>query len=171
MATNLLEVTTGGTWSPDTGFNTNALDPTQFKIIFSRLPGYVFFCQSITVPTMSLPEIDRASPMLNHSEVGERVEFGNLQMQMILDSKLDNYKALYRWMKDLSVLGKGSATTSGALLTLGNGNNIEFVNVWPTNIGAILFTSTPDIVQYALSEVEFGYDYFHFPDDPQLVLT
>ena len=158
-------------WTPEGGFNTNALDPAKFKIIFTRIPNYVFFCQAVTLPALNLGIAPRPSQMIDYTEVGEKIDFGNLTIQMILDSRLDNYKALFSWMKDLSVIGKGVGTTSNAILTLGDGNDIEFVNIWPSNIGSILFTSLQDVVQYAISDVTFNFDYFHFPDIDKLKIV
>lgn len=165
----LNQIDTSNGWNSITGFNTNALDPTQFKITFTRLPNYVFFCQSIELPTVALPKANHATPYLDIEEIGDKIEFGNLVIQMILDSKLDNYKALYKWMFQLSNLGKGIAKESSALLTIGS-TVIEFDSIWPTSMGSVLFTSTPDVVQYAISQVEFNYNFFHFPDEPNMII-
>lgn len=149
-------------WNSNDGFNYNALDPTQFKISFSKIPHYSFFAQQVSIPSVNLPLAEYTSRMLKHQNIGEKLEFSNLNMTFILDTELKNYIEVLKWMKNLSVTGQiVSERESTAVLLINNAIEIQFVNIWPTSLGEVTFMSTPNVIEYVLCESVWNFDYFN----------
>jgi hypothetical protein len=159
-------------WTPDGGFNPNPLDPTQFKIMFSRIPRYTFSCQEIAIPSVDIQEVTFETSKLQLSNIGEKVEYGRFPMTFIIDENMYNYKEVYKWMLDITSTGNRpnpeTSSSSEATIIVGGKVAIRIYNVWPTSLGQVQFLSTPNIIQYATCPSEWNFDYFEFVDQVEL---
>jgi hypothetical protein len=170
--TNQINFVSPDLWTPETGFNPNPLDPTQFKISFSRIPRYTFSCQEISLPSVDIQEVEQPTSKLRLTNVGDSVQYGQLNMTFIIDENLYNYKEVYKWMIDATATGNRpfaeTASFSEAILTLGGKNHIRLVNIWPGSLGQVTFLSTPGIIEYATCPSVWHFDYFEFMDSVTL---
>jgi hypothetical protein len=52
--------------------NPNYLHPNKFQLNFARLPNIQYFCQTVTVPGISLSEIPQNTPFVDLYRPGEK---------------------------------------------------------------------------------------------------
>jgi len=161
---------------------TNYLQPTGFKVIISRrdFPNLQFYAQSINHPDVNLPATEvNFSRLQSVPFVGDKIEFGILTMDVLLDEDMNSYRELYNWMVSAtsrkhrltSEFGKGESPYESssyydmtvAVLSSHNNVNRTFIyrNSFPTSVGQIPFAAT-SAEPYISFPVTFRFDYFDF---------
>jgi hypothetical protein len=165
--------------------NINPLSPNGFQFSVIKLPEVTYFCQEVNLPDISLGVVDQGSPFSDIKLPGEKLQYGELLVQFIIDEDMSNYLAVHNWINALgfpkdnkqyrdwleqhdmlntSELQKGY---SDGVLTILNSNNIparsiKFVDLFPTNLSALNFMSTSTDVQYLVGSASFSYTYYEF---------
>jgi len=81
--------------------NINPLSPTGFRLSITKLPEISFFCQSATLPSMSLDPVEVGTPFSINKVPGELLSFENLTVNFIIDETMSNYSALWNWLAGL----------------------------------------------------------------------
>ena len=72
--------------------------PTQFKFGIHQLPKVEFFVTSVTLPTISLGVTRMNTPFKDIPIPGEKLDYGNLNVQFLIDENLENYITLHDWI-------------------------------------------------------------------------
>lgn len=160
--------------------NINYLQPTGFKVVIDRkkFGNLEFFAQSV-----SHPSVDIAAAPLQYSRVnlhmgGDKLSYGALTINLILDEGMESYVEVYDWVKRLveennttkldirNRLVSEEAPTTAVDITvsvLTSHNNaskrIRYIDCIPVSIGSVDFQATTDI-QYLTFAVTFEYSYF-----------
>jgi len=151
--------------------NYNILSPLAFRLDIERVPMATFFCQSVSVPGITLGEFEQQTPLINIPIPGDKLEFESLSATFLIDEDLANYIEVMNWMRGLGTpetleeydtLQKTSptydTTTNIAvakdaisditlhILTNSKNTNKEviFRDCFPTALGAIAFDSAAD---------------------------
>jgi hypothetical protein len=162
--------------------NPNFLQPNKFRLQFSRLPNIQYFCQSVTLPGISLSEIPQTNPFVDVFIPGEKPIYDILNVTFMIDENLTSWKEVHDWiramtfpvdfeeyknMRNLSsvIRNKTKPQYSDAKITvLSSSNNpiYEFVfyDVFPTTLSTIILstTDTPDNIPTA--DASFRYSYY-----------
>lgn len=165
--------------------NLNPLSPNGYTFLLHKLPGLSYFCQEITLPSITLPEITQFTPLTRIPIAGDQIDYDTLRVQFLVDEKMENYKAIHNWIVGLgfpenygqytNVIG-GSAIpgasevaasySDATLIIMGNNNTpiqtVEFSDCIPESLESITFTSTNQDVQYLVGSVSFRYSYYKF---------
>lgn len=164
--------------------NLTPLSPNGFNFSISKLPGVSFFCQQVQLPTITLGEIEQNNPFVNAAIPGEILTFDQLQIQFLVDIEMANYKSVYNWMIALGFPDKyeqyktyitGDTTNyselaknySDGTLQMLTGNNttaatVSFTDMFPVNIGSLMFQATNTDVQYLVGDATFRYTSYKF---------
>lgn len=156
---------------------TNYLEPTGFKVLISRekYPNLQFYAQAVSHPDMNLVETRVGYPRVSTvAFTGESLEFGPLNIDVLLDENMQSYRELYDWMERCVELehqqGNVDATVDNfynditvTVLTSHNNANrtFKYINCFPINLGAIPFTAQ-STGEYLTFPVTFRFDYFTF---------
>ena len=67
--------------------NPNFLQPNKFTLNFSRLPNTQFFCQSLSVPGISLSEVPQNTPFVDLYLPGEKAIYDLLNVTFFVDEE------------------------------------------------------------------------------------
>ena len=81
--------------------NINPLSPTGFTLSITKLPEISFFCQTATIPEMTLENLAVATPLSINKVPGELLRFGDLTVNFIIDENMTNYGAIWNWLVGL----------------------------------------------------------------------
>ena len=150
-----------------------------------RLPELSYFCQEVSLPSISLPEATQLNPFSKIPLAGDQIDFDTLRVQFLIDEKMENYKAIHNWIVGLGFPENNSQYTAAiegglllgadevaksysdaTLVILGNNNVpiqvIQFADCVPESLESITFTSTNQDVQYLIGSVSFRYTYYKF---------
>ena len=161
----------------------NPLSPNGFNFTLTKLPDVSFMCQRVLIPSISLASIDRSTPFINTPIPGEIMSFSELNIQFIVDEKMENYKSIYNWMVALGfpedhkqyssyVNSQGSTVYSelarnysDATVSVLNSQNIatnyfKFYDLFPISLDPVQFEATAMDVNYVIGSATFKYSYF-----------
>ena len=72
--------------------------PTQFRFGIHQLPKVEFFTVTANIPEISLGIANYATPFKDIPMMGDKVEYGQLNIGFIVDEYLENYLSLHEWM-------------------------------------------------------------------------
>lgn len=163
----------------------NPLSPNGFKFAIDKLPELTYFCQEVTIPDIILGEATQSTPFTSIPLPGDQVTYGTLSIGFLVDSNLANYKAIHNWITGLGfpinnkqytdfvsggrnpTIGEGGNAYSDGTMGLLDGQNnvianIHFVDLVPTALQGLSFTTTSQDVQYLVGRVDFRYTYYEF---------
>ena len=73
-------------------------DPTKFKFSITKLPKVEFFTTAANIPGINLGDAVFPTPLKTIPVQGDEVTFDNLEIQFIVDEKLENYRELHQWL-------------------------------------------------------------------------
>lgn len=167
--------------------NLNPLSPNGFRFNITKLPDVEFFCQEVNLPEMSLGATQQYTPLSDPWIPGDKLDFGELTLQFLVDAEMKNYKAIHHWLVGLGFPKTWQQYTNfikedeknqvselmqnysdGVLQILNNTNNpaqsIQFRDIFPTGLQSITFLSTSQDVQYIVGNATFRYSYYEFID-------
>ena len=156
--------------------NTSFLSPIGFKFTLNNFPEVNYFCQSATLPGISISAIDVATPLKNIQIAGDEVNFEELTIKFIVDENMKNWLSIYDWIIGLGFptpdaqheykkLKENSELTTDATLTILTGNmnpqiNFVFRECFPLSLSSIAFDSGGTDIDYVTADVSFRYDVY-----------
>jgi len=165
--------------------NINPLSPNGYLFSLQRLSTLSYFCQEVSIPAITLPEAMQVTPFSRVPLSGDQIDFEPLRIQFLIDSKMENYKAIHNWIIGLgfpedyaqytttiggavpaSLSEVAQSSSDATLVILGNDNNIiqtiQFADCIPQSLESITFTSTSQDVTYLIGSANFSYSYYKF---------
>ena len=162
--------------------NPNFLQPNKFQLNFSRLPNMQYFCQSVTLPGISMSEVPQNTPFLDVYLPGEKAIYDLLNITFMVDEMLTSWKEVHDWIRamtfpvdfseyrNLPNLNPNRIPTlkpqySDATITvLSSSNNpiykFIFYDVFPTTLSTIILSSTDGPDSIPTSDATFRYSYY-----------
>ena len=173
--------------------NRNYMSPLGFKLILTKTPKVDFLCQSANIPQISMGTAIQASYLKDIPVPGDKVLYDDLTVRFLVDEKMENYLAIYKWITGLGYpesLGQfkqlktddirtnASASDEGdpryfefsdATLQILNSNYkssvlVNFKDVFPIALSTLDFDVTTRDYNYFTAEVSFKYTIFNITD-------
>lgn len=158
--------------------NKNYLQPTGFKIVINRqnYPNMEYFASGVTHPGATVNAIELPIRRVTSVPIaGDKIEYGSLTVDMILDEDMEAYKEIQNWLERIvnegHVRAEASPTSTVVptyaditviILTSQNNKNVQikYKDCVPTTLGSIEFTSTAGDVTYPVTAVTFRFSSF-----------
>ena len=156
--------------------NTNFLSPIGFKFTLNNFPEVNYFCQSATLPGISISTIPVPTPLKQIELSGDEVTFEELSIKFIVDENMKNWLSIYDWIIGLGFptkegqekykkLSEDSELTTDATLTVLTSNmnpqiNFVFRECFPLSLTSIAFDSGGTDIDYVTADVTFRYDVY-----------
>jgi hypothetical protein len=151
--------------------NKNFLSPIGFQFAIQRLPNVNYFCTSASIPEISVGEVETQNPFIRLPTPGEKLAFGQLQLQFRVDEDLKNFQEIYDWLIGLgypdefqqraNVQANYGIFSDASLLITTNqykpNVDVKFVDLYPTSLSAVEFNIEQGDVEYLNANVSFSY--------------
>ena len=160
----------------DQPINTSFLSPIGFKFQLNNFPAVNYFCQSASLPGISISAIDVPTPLKTIAMAGDEVNFEELSIKFIVDENMKNWLSIYDWIVWLGFQTKegqakyaklaiASELTTDATLTVLTSNmnaqiHFRFKDCFPLNLSSIAFDSGGTDIDYVTADVSFRYDVY-----------
>lgn len=165
----------------NSGCPSNFLTGIGFQFQLVKYPKVSFFCQSATIPGISLAVATQSTRFNAIPYPGDEISFEDLDLEFIVDENMSNYITVHNWVKNLghpNSLGdiqelpgedlEDKTYSDGILFILDSNFNkkfkIVFKDLFPTNIGSLRFQSTATDVQYFTVSANFKYTIYDIYD-------
>ena len=164
--------------------NLNFLSPIGFRFQLQRAPNVEYFCQSVTMPTLSINEVPQPSAFVNIPRPGDKVTYGELTIRFRIDEDMTNYLELHDWIvalghpddlsqfKSLNPMTPGARSegfqdetySDGSVIVLSSNNNanirIAFQDMFPLSIAPLTFDTTITEIEYLEADCTLQYKKF-----------
>ena len=173
--------------------NRNYMSPVGFKLILTKTPKVDFLCQSANIPQISMGTAVQPTYLKDIPVPGDKVLYDDLTVRFLVDEKMENYLAIYKWITGLgfpesigqfSQLKKDDNRTdrmisdngdpryfefSDATLQVLNSNYkpsvlINFIDAFPVSLSTLDFDVTTRDYNYFTADVTFKYTIFNITD-------
>ena len=163
-------------WYKEQPQNRNFLTPVGFKLDLELFAGVDFFCQSASIPEISMSFAQVPTPYRNIPIAGSGgVDFGDLQVRFIIDEDLVNYNSIQKWIRRNGNDGADSTIVPGEpeysngrlLITTSNyqvKKAIAFKGLFPISITSVPFDATVTDQEYFTANVVFKYHNYMITD-------
>lgn len=164
--------------------NTNYLQPTKFQINFARISSATYFCQEVSIPSISVTPARQNTPFVDLYRPGEKLEYGTFVMDFVVDEDLWAWEIIHDWIRGYSFpfdfaeyrnLNKLSKMTSafyskpqysdGQLVILSALNNpkfkIKFVDMFPISLSEVKFDTQLSADKPMIATATFKYQLYN----------
>ncbi|MBT5356126.1 MAG: hypothetical protein HOK95_05960 [Candidatus Marinimicrobia bacterium] len=148
----------------------NTARPSNYQLVFQRLPGVTFHLQTVSLPTVTISEIDVPNPMVEMQVPDVHINYDNLNVSFLVDEGFFNWNEIHIWMTDFWNPERGGITsninelmTDATLHILSNNGNplreIVFHDCWPTSLSAVEMTTMAD-AEPIMCDLDINYTHF-----------
>ena len=173
--------------------NRNYMSPLGFKLILTKTPKVDFLCQSANIPQISMGTAVQPSYLKDIPVPGDKVLYDDLNIRFLVDEKMENYLAIYKWITglgypeslgqfkqlkkddnrtDTEITDKGDPRYfefSDATLQILNSNYkpsvlINFKDAFPTSLSTLDFDVSQRDYSFFTAQVSFKYTIFNITD-------
>lgn len=163
--------------------NPSLLQPNKFQLSFSRSPHLQYFCQSVSIPGISLSEVPRQTPFVDLYSPGEKAIYDVFNVTFLVDEQLKGWLEIHDWIRALTFpekfeeylqLGRQSKYTgnpktpqfSDASLTLLSSANtptlrFKLIDCFPTSISAFVMSATDSPENIITADATFRFAYYN----------
>jgi len=147
--------------------NVSNLLPTYYRFVLARLPNVTYFCQSASLPSVSLTEVLMPTPFVP-VRAPSKMEFDDLSITFVIDENMRNWLELFNWMRSTTNVENyeeyrtsNTHLTTANLLVLNSSKSpklsVNFEGVYPKNISSVEFSSTLVDPEPIVCTALFGY--------------
>ena len=160
--------------------NRNFLSPVGFKFNLSKTPKVDFFSQSVSLPNINLGVSIQTTYLKDIPVPGDKMDYGDLDIEFFIDENLENYLQIEKWMRSLGFpesIGESipldpneedllmGARSDGSLLIY-NSNfqpiaKINFKDLFPIALTPVPFSADATDINYIMATVTFKYTIFN----------
>ena len=158
--------------------NRNFLSGIGFKFNLGKYPKVDFFCNTARIPELSLATTTQPSYLKDIDVPGEKISYGDLTIQFLVDENMENYKTVYDWIvglgfpetaqqfKDVTTDKDGirdmkEQFADGTLRILNSNFNevakVKFLDMFPVSLSSLDFDATSTDVNYFTAQATFKY--------------
>jgi hypothetical protein len=79
--------------------NRNFLSPVGFKFQIGKMPGVDFYCQSASIPAISMGTADQPTRLNNIYQPGDELYYEPLFVKFLIDENMKNYYQVHDWIR------------------------------------------------------------------------
>lgn len=157
--------------------NINLLYNKQFRLEIARLPNVMYFCQEVTIPSVSVNPVESPTPFTNLRLHGDHPVYNQLSLQFNVDEDLRNYEEILKWIEQYSTPTSFTGYTTqpnitskqahlshysdGIIYTATNKDNVNvqfvFENMFPIDLSELPLTITNGDPEPLVCTVVFSY--------------
>ena len=130
----------------------NPLLPTYYRFSIARLPKVSYFCQSASLPTITMSEVIMPTPFVQISRPS-KLDFDELTIGFVVDENMGNWLELYNWMRSVTNVENyeefravNTHVSTANLIILNSTKNpklnVTFYDIYPRTLSSIDFSST-----------------------------
>ena len=148
--------------------NRNYMSPVGFKLILTKTPKVDFLCQSANIPQISMGTAIQPTYLKDIPVPGDKVLYDDLTVRFLVDEKMENYLAIYKWITGLGYpesigqfkqLRKDDIRTNASASDEGDPRYFEFsdatLQILSSNYKPSVLVNFKDAFPISLSTLEF----------------
>jgi hypothetical protein len=167
--------------------NTNLLQATKFLMTFDRMPSTSYFCQSVTLPGISVGQAPIAMPGIVAFAPGNQIAYNNFNIVFTIDEAMASWREIHKWFLSFASPNgtdeRNKLTTQqnqykmtgsksfeqysdGTLTVLNALNNpvvrVQFYNMFPVSLSDINFDTKQSADDIITGDATFVFQSYEF---------
>jgi len=170
--------------------NRNFLSPIGFKFSIARLRGVDFFCNSATIPAISMGTYNQPTRFNKVPQPGDELNYEEFRLRFLVDENMKNWYQVHDWMREIATpyssrefglkrreLESRNPKNSGregdnqwkcdcSLFVLSNNHRAvaEFVfrDAFPTSLATLNFDATSASIEYLTADLTMQYSRYDY---------
>ena len=170
--------------------NRNFLAPTGFKFTLVKSPKVAFFCNQANIPDLTLGTAVQPTYLKDIDQPGDKLVFGDLSLQFLVDEDLKNYMEIQNWLRglgfpenineirelqrtgnaalDIGTRSMENVFSDGTLQILSSSMvakfQVKFRQMFPYSLTTLDFDATATDIDYFTANVSFKYLIYEITD-------
>ena len=160
--------------------NRNFLSPAGFKFTLQKAPKVDFFSKSVSIPNLTLGAAVQSTYFRDIPVPGDKLQYGDLDVEFFIDENLENYLQIEQWMRGLGFPESfdeaidldpqvtdliNSARSDGSLFVYNSSflpiARIDFRDLFPTSLTPVPFSADVTDINYIVATATFKYTIFN----------
>jgi hypothetical protein len=131
--------------------NMNEAKINNFKFEIQGLGVFPFFVTDCNIPSMTIGEAVQPNPLIDRPVPGDKITYGELSVEFIVDEELKNWQEIHDWMTQLAFpesfaqFKENEVYKDATLFILSNSGNpiieITFIDIFPVSNGDLQFSN------------------------------
>ena len=162
------------------------LQVNKFKLTIHNYPYLEYFCQSVNLPGVSIPEFIQPSHFTTIKRPATTIQYDDLEVVFLVTEDLKNWLQLYDWMtrtvptrsfKEI-IQPEKDIYSDITLNILSNKSNrvmeVNYKQCWPKSLSGIIFDTTSSDASNTTATIIFSYSghtVIHKDDNKELPVT
>lgn len=153
--------------------NTSFLQSNRFTFAFPTLPFLKYFCQTVTLPSVTTSPVSISNPFSDTYRHGDKLVYDQLNVTAIVDEDLRVWEETYNWIQSLTkpeqfkqyirYFNKKADPYHDGVLTVNTNANrpnmrFTFLRCHPVGIGSLNFNTTENAQTILTLDITFRYD-------------
>lgn len=127
--------------------NRNLLSPNGFIFSIGKMRSVDFFCQSASVPSISMKPVETPTRFNRLPQPGDELYYEELRIKFLVDENMKNYYQVHDWMRTLATpvssreftFGRGSLESQNK--DLENSDLANYENQWRSDCSLFILSS------------------------------
>jgi len=163
--------------------NPNFLHPNKFILEFSRAPNIQYFCQSVSVPGISMSEVPQNTPFVDVYVPGEKAIYDLLNVTFVIDEEMKSWIEIHDWIRAMTFpenfeeyqkldrlsriagVNNPKPQYSEASVTILSSSNTPYYRfkyhaVFPTTLSTMILNASDGPDSVVTADATFRYSYF-----------
>ncbi|QBP06172.1 tail completion protein [Synechococcus phage S-B68] len=166
--------------------NRNFLSPIGFRFAIDKMRGVDFFCQSATVPQMTMGSVDTGTRFNRIPQPGDELNYDDLTIRFLVDENMKNFYQVHDWMRQIATpySSKEFKYKRGKIESQNDKeNNVQwrsdcslfilssnyqpvaefvFKDAFPVSLTSLPFDAANEDIRYFTAECQLKYTYFDY---------
>jgi len=145
----------------------NPLLPTYYRFTIARLPFVTYFCQSASIPNVTVTEVMIPTPFMAIKRPS-KMDFDDLNITFVVDENLGNWLEIFKWMRSTvpvdgfaEIKPANTHTSTANILILNSAKqpklNVTFTDVFPKTLSSLDFSSAMVDPEPFVASVTFSF--------------
>ena len=129
--------------------NINFLGQNGFRFSIKRIPGVNYFCQGVSIPSVSIGAIESPTPFAVVPRAGDRINYDPLVIKFKVDEDLRNYFEIQKWIEGLGHPDSLSQTRELSQqinrAEIGNTRKLGYYTTYVSEVTLSILTSSKNV--------------------------
>lgn len=154
----------------------NLLQKSKFLLSFSRIPNFMFFCQKVVLPGISVQEAVQSTPFVDSYSSGNKAVYDAFTCTVLVDENMRSWWEIHNWIRGLTLavgfkdplqvpaLTTANKYSDASLTILSNSNvpnvRVNYYNCFPSAFSELQFDTRDGPDEIMTFDVRFRYFYY-----------
>ncbi len=149
--------------------NLNKLTKNRGILLLDKFPNTQISLFNFNIPGITLPAATQHSPFFTKPVYGDKLEFNNLFLNIVVSENLENWLEIFEWMYQLANPSEKNdidLTYVNGTIIIANSNHkpiykVNFIDIVPVSLGDLYFSESENGSEDITASIVFEYEQYN----------